>query len=415
MTTQDTLSRSVALAERQVPVCIVGNGAIAKTCALALAQAGFQVLMLVPPQAGAAAPRPSTDWDLRVYALNNTAHDLLSGLKVWGAMQQERIAPVEGMQIIGDAGDGSAGKLDFDAFSAHVERLAFILEDGNLNQALDTALRFAPNLEILPAQALALRSDEQRAELDVRDGSGQMLRIVTELLIGADGAQSWVRGQLDIGLDYRPYGQTAIVCNFACAKPHHGVAWQWFLSGQGILALLPLPGDQVSMVWSAPQALAAQWLHHPVEELARHVEELCANQFGALTPLPPQQARGFPLQLMRPHSVIAPHVALIGDAAHVVHPLAGHGMNLGFADIAALLQALQERAPQRSAGDAQVLAQYARARKEDVMLMQFTTDALARLFGSELGPLRAVRNLGLNLLDKFPVLKRQLIAQAIGK
>jgi len=125
--------------------------------------------------------------------------------------------------------------------------------------------------------------------------------------------------------------------------------------------------------------------------------------------------RDFPLRLLRPHAMSAPRVALVGDAAHVVHPLAGHGMNLGFADVAQLIKTLSEREAQRSIGDTRVLARYERARKEDVLLMQLTTDGLARLFGADMEPLRVVRNLGLNLLDKLPVLKRRLISHAMGK
>ena len=122
----------------------------------------------------------------------------------------------------------------------------------------------------------------------------------------------------------------------------------------------------------------------------------------ALTPVQPELVRSFPLRLMRPHSMVAPRVALVGDAAHVVHPMAGHGMNLGFADVAQLVKTISEREPQRGIGDERVLARYARARKEDVLLMVMATDGLSRLFGADIEPLRVVRNLGLSLLDKLP-------------
>jgi 2-octaprenylphenol hydroxylase len=139
------------------------------------------------------------------------------------------------------------------------------------------------------------------------------------------------------------------------------------------------------------------------------------QQLGALRPLQPQAVKDVPLALIRPHAIVAPRVALIGDAAHVVHPLAGHGMNLGFADVAALLKTIAEREAQRGIGDERVLARYARARKEDVLLMQLATDGLARLFSTNLEPVRIARNLGLNLLDKLPLIKRRLMAHAMGK
>ena len=142
---------------------------------------------------------------------------------------------------------------------------------------------------------------------------------------------------------------------------------------------------------------------------------LCEGQLGALRPLQPEAVKDLPLALIRPHSMVAPRVALIGDAAHVIHPLAGHGMNLGFADVAQLLATIAAREPHRDLGDQRVLARYARARREDVLLMQAATDGLARLFGADLEPLRVARNLGLNLLNKLPVLKRKLMSHAMGK
>jgi ubiquinone biosynthesis UbiH/UbiF/VisC/COQ6 family hydroxylase len=224
-----------------------------------------------------------------------------------------------------------------------------------------------------------------------------------------------VRGQCDIGMDYRSYNQRAVVTNFACERPHHGAAYQWFTGADGIVALLPLPDNQVSLVWSAPDALADVLCRESAAQLAERLAVYAHEKLGALTPLQPELVRDFPLRLMRPHTMVAPRVALVGDAAHVVHPLAGHGMNLGFADVAQLVKTLSEREPQRSLGDERVLARYARARKEDVLLMQFTTDGLARLFGAELEPVRVVRNLGLNLLNKLPALKRRLISHAMGK
>jgi ubiquinone biosynthesis UbiH/UbiF/VisC/COQ6 family hydroxylase len=402
-------SSSASLRVTESDICIVGNGAIAKTTALAFAQAGFSVTVLVPPASEAAPRAPNPGWDARVYALNHTAHHLLSALKVWGALDAARVAPVDAMLVNGDG--AQAGNLAFDAYGAHAGTLAWILEDRNLGQALDAALKFAPNVQLVTGRATALLRGDAHAEVQLDDGAG----IRAALVVGADGAQSWVRGQCDIGLDYRSYGQRAVVSNFACEKPHHGAAHQWFTGAEGIVALLPLPGNQVSLVWSAPEALADTLRREPAAALAERLAKYAADKLGALTPLQPELVRDFPLVLMRPHAMTAPRVALVGDAAHVVHPLAGHGMNLGFADVAQLVKIISEREPQRGIGDARVLARYERARKEDVLLMQLTTDSLARLFGADLEPLRAVRNFGLNLLDKLPVLKRRLISHAMGK
>jgi 2-octaprenylphenol hydroxylase len=394
-------------------VCIVGNGSIAKTAALGFAQAGHSVTLLSPPSPAAPSLAPAggaeQPWDVRVYALNHTAHSLLASLKVWGALDMSRVAPVDTMAINGDG--AQPGDLAFDAFGAHVGSLAWIIEDRNLNQALDAALKFAPNVTQVQGRAVRLESGEANATIHLDGGAS----IVCSLVVGADGAQSWVRSECDIGFDYRSYNQRAVVTNFSCDKPHHGVAQQWFTGADGIVALLPLPGKRVSLVWSAPDALADTLMRESLTQLAARLQPLCHEKLGALHPLQPEIVKDVPLSLVRPHTIVAPRVALVGDAAHVVHPLAGHGMNLGFGDVADLLKTMAAREDQRNIGDARLLARYARARKEDVLLMQLATDGLARLFGTDLEPVRMVRNLGLNLLNKLPMVKKRLMAQALGK
>lgn len=392
----------------QSDICIIGGGAIGKTAALALARAGLQVSLVTP--ARSAYSQASTDqWDQRVFALNHVAHGLLSSLKVWEAMDATRIAPVDAMAVHGDG--ASAGHIGFDAYAARTDALAWIVEDRNLNQALDTALKFANGLHITVGTATQLHTDEYHAVVTLDDGS----RISASLVIGADGAQSWVRSQADIGIDYRPYNQRAIVANFSCEKPHHGVASQWFLGEQGIVALLPLSGSRASLVWSAPDKLAETILQETPEQLCQRLAQLPGQALGAFTMLPPSTPQAFALRLIRAGAMVANRVALVGDAAHVVHPLAGQGMNLGFADIDALLAAVTKRDQASDCGDARTLARYARHRKEDVMLMQLTTDGLQRLFDTELAPLKVLRNLGMSALDKLPFLKRQLITRALGR
>ncbi|MES2026881.1 MAG: UbiH/UbiF family hydroxylase [Pseudomonadota bacterium] len=392
----------------QSDVCIIGDGAIGKAAALGFAQAGLKVSLLSP-----AAPTASSvakeEWDVRVYAVNHIAQTLLSSVKVWDALDASRVEPVDSMVVNGDG--ATAGELAFDAYGARVGTLAWIVEDRNLNQALDAALKFASNVRIVHGRAVSLQSNDTSASVQLANGD----TLAAELLVGADGGQSWVRAQCNIDFDYRPYGQRAIVSNFACEKPHHGVAYQWFSAAEGIIALLPLPGQRVSLVWSAPETLADTLSKESLTQLAARVTDLSMRQLGTLSPLQPEVMKSFPLSLIRPHTITAPRIALVGDAAHVIHPLAGHGMNLGFADVAALIKTVTERGMHRDCGDARVLSRYARSRKEDILLMQLATDGLARLFGTDLEPLRVVRNIGLNLVNKLPVLKRRLIGHALGK
>ena len=388
-------------------ICVIGNGIIGKVAALGMAQAGLSVTLLTPP--AAQATTTPAGWDVRVYALNQVAHALLSSLRVWDALDASRIAPVDAMVVNGD-GPQSGGRLAFDAYSARAGLLAWIVEDSNLNAALDAALRFAPNLKVVSARAVRLEQDEKRATVHLDNGDS----LPASLVVGADGGQSWVRAQCDIGIDFRPYGQRAVVANFSTSLPHHGAAHQWFTSAEGIVALLPLPGNQVSLVWSAPDALADTLVQEPLSRLAERLTALPRQPFGTLLPLQPETVQALPLALIRPHAIVSQRVALVGDAAHVIHPLAGHGMNLGFADVTTLLQILAERGAERDCGDARLLRRYSRARKEDILLMQIATDGLERLFAADFEPLRVARNLGLNLLDQLPVLKRRLMSHAMG-
>lgn len=394
----------------QGDICVIGDGVIGKTAALGFAQAGLKVTLLSPSAGKPSAPINDSPWDVRVYAVNHVAHALLSSLKVWDALDASRIASVDSMVVKGD-GAQMPGALAFDAYGARVGALAWIVEDSNLNHALDAALRFASNVKVVHGRAIELAVDSGNAS--VRLDSGDQLS--ASLVVGADGGQSWVRSQCHIDIDYRSYGQRAIVANFACEKPHHGVAHQWFSATQGVIALLPLPGQHVSLVWSAPDALADTLQQESASQLAERLTAASAQQLGALTPLQPETVKSFPLALIRPQALTASRVALIGDAAHVIHPLAGHGMNLGFADVAALIKVISERGAHRDCGNARVLARYTRSRKEDILLMQLATDGLARLFGSELEPVRFVRNIGMNLVDRLPGLKRRLIGHALGK
>ena len=194
-------------------ICIVGDGAVGKAAALGLSQLGMQVTLLsaAPPRAESSASLG--DWDVRVFALNHVARNLLDGLKVWGALDASRVAPVSAMRVF-DGSERATGDLSFDAYGAYINELAWIVEDCNLTRALETALRFAPHIASVYGQASRLEVGTDAATVHLSDGR----QLQAELVIGADGAQSWVRGQADIGLDYRSYHQQGVVCNFECEK-----------------------------------------------------------------------------------------------------------------------------------------------------------------------------------------------------
>jgi ubiquinone biosynthesis UbiH/UbiF/VisC/COQ6 family hydroxylase len=312
------------------------------------------------------------------------------------------------MAVQGDD-QANPGCLGFNAYGARVGALAWIVEDSNLNRALDSALSFASGINFIKGHAKQLLYKEHHVEVMLDDGE----MLTTSLIIGADGANSWVRAQAYMSIDYRSYDQSAVVANFSCTNAHHGIASQWFLGADGIVALLPLPGQQVSLVWSAPEVLANRLLAESSEKLCERLSALPGQTLGQFVMLPPSVPKAFPLRLIRSHSLIANRIALVGDAAHVVHPLAGQGMNLGFADVDALLSVLSQ-SKDVDCGDARLLNRYARLRAEEVLLMQATTDGLHRLFSSDLPPVKLLRNAGMRLIDKIPFLKNHLARQALG-
>ncbi|RPI42453.1 MAG: ubiquinone biosynthesis protein UbiH, partial [Betaproteobacteria bacterium] len=235
--------------------------------------------------------------------------------------------------------------------------------------------------------------------------------IEASLVVGADGAQSWVRDAAGIDSHVRPYGQQGVVANFETERGHDAIARQWFRP-DGVLALLPLPGNRVSMVWSTWNDAADRLLSMPGDDLEREVETASRHALGALRLI--TSPRGFPLRLLRVSALVRPRVALIGDAAHNVHPLAGQGVNLGFQDACELAGVLRGRGAQDDCGDYRLLRRYARARSEPVALMQAATDGLQRLFNNPSFGLKWLRNTGLRFTNGIVPLKSFLVEHALG-
>lgn len=384
-------------------IAVVGGGLVGAS--FARAARGLSVA-LIGGEPHAAAPAPGrTQFDVRVYAISPANAAFLRELKAWPALDPNRLTPVYAMRVYGDDG---RSRIEFDAYRTGVPELAWIVEDCVLHEALARALDARDHVETFPrAQCESLEILETGARLRLRDGRSLGARLV----VGADGAQSFVRRAAGIEAREASYGQTAVVANFACEKPHRNVAHQWFRNGP-VLALLPLSGNHVSMVWSTADAEAQRLLALDPEALAGEVEEASHHALGGLSPVTP--ARGFALRRLKAQRLVGPRVALIGDAAHVVHPLAGQGANLGFQDARELAAVLERREPGRDPGELQLLRRYERARAEPVLAMQAMVHGLHGLFASESALLARSRNAGLNLTNRIPVLKTVLARQAIG-
>ena len=380
-------------------VIVVGAGIVGAAFAAALNGSGLK-LALVEPHPPAF---PTPEWDTRIYAISPGSARFLDELGVWQGFDATRIAPVYGMEISGDTG----ARLDFDAYAAGLPQLAYIMESGRIQHGLWTALQ--------QQTGLALFGDTRCAEIGW-SASGARVALTdgtvlhAKLVVAADGGHSWVRQQADIAVTRRDYGQLGVVANFDCARSHAHIARQWFRA-DGALAWLPLPGQRISMVWSTAEAHAQALLALSAGALAERVAQAGGDALGALGLLGTPAA--FPLALSRVDTLVKPGLALIGDAAHGVHPLAGQGVNLGLRDARELAQVLRARGA-ASCGELPLLRRYERARKEDIFAMQAVTNGLHDLFGSSLPGLPRLRNTGLAITNRLGLVKNLLIQHALA-
>jgi 2-polyprenylphenol 6-hydroxylase len=382
-------------------VLVVGAGVVGASLTLALRTCDVSVGW-VSPEHRSAEPKP--DWDTRIYALTPGNARWLDELGVWHRLPASRVMGVESMRIFGDK---ASGRLEFDAYEAGLRELAFIVENRALVAGLGEALEHAEHVQTFSASCASVTWEREHAAVRLADGTELHARLV----VGADGADSWVRTHAGIAVKAHDYDQVGVVANFACERPHDGTAFQWFRA-DGVLALLPLPGDRVSMVWSTGTPHARALMALDAAELCRTVEDASSRALGTLGLITP--AAGFPLKRQRVPCLVEPRVALVGDAAHIVHPLAGQGLNLGLRDVRELAAVLAARGPISDCGDYSLLRRYERARKEDILALEMTTDALQKLFSNPVVWLAGLRNLGLTVVNGLAPLKNLLIRQAVA-
>ena len=392
----------------KVDVAIVGAGLTGLSLGVALAGSGRRVAVIDARHA--AAPHTDDRFDTRIYAISPASARWLEVSRAWSTLDSTRIAPVYDMHVFGDEARDLTPSLDLSAYREGLGELCTIVEEREMARVLTNAARFSQNLEVVrPAQPVRLLLETDEACIELAGGD----TVQAELIVAADGSHSWVREAAGIATDSSDYHQSAVVANFECENPHQNCASQWFRveedGSSSVLAWLPLPGRRISIVWSIASARAEGLMALSPEAFALRVASAGMHSLGLLN-LAGERAL-FPLRSQRARSLIAPRLALVGDAAHVLHPLAGQGLNLGFGDCAELFRVLGGA---RDCGEMARLRAFERARKSALAEMHAVTDGLARLFSAGHPAVRTLRNVGLKLAGRLPVLSGLIVRRAIG-
>jgi ubiquinone biosynthesis UbiH/UbiF/VisC/COQ6 family hydroxylase len=368
-------------------VKVLGAGIVGSSLALALARAGLSVALRSSDKRDASAQ------DVRAFALSGASVELLRTLKVWESLPRYAATAVLDMRVQGDSVQSG---LDFSAWRQHVDALAWITDAAVLEGELAAAIRFAPHITVFDSNA---EPDEIRASL-------------TAL---CEGKSSSTRQDRGIAFDRHDYGDQAIAARLTSTRGHQGLARQWFRSPD-VLALLPFdtpqPDHSYALVWSLPDARAHELLALAPSAFEQALMQATGGEAGALT-LASQRA-SWPLMHAHAPSWCGPGWVLVGDAAHVVHPLAGQGLNLGLADVAALVRVISQREPWRALGDERLLRRYERERATPTWAMGRMTDGLHWLFSQDAPSLRELRNRGLTLVNHLSPLKRWLTSRALN-
>ena len=389
-------------------IVIVGGGLNGPALALALAQGGFRVTVIDGRPAGA---RADAGFDGRAYALAIASKRLLSVLGVWGAVADKTQAILQIKASDGRAGMGpSPFFLTFDHAEIEEGPMGFMLEDRHLYAAFLAAMRAQPRITLVSGESVVAQ-EAVTGGIVVTLASGA--QISGRLLIGCDGRGSGTAARAGIKRVGWGYGQTALVTAVAHTLPHNGIAHQFFMPA-GPLAILPLHGGfHSSIVWSESEATAAAIQALPDVGYLDALRPRFGDFLGEISLAGDRFT--YPLSLSLAQSFVAPRLALVGDAAHGVHPIAGQGLNLGLRDVAALAQVLIEASRRgEDIGAADVLERYQRWRRFDVTALALAMDGVNRLFSNDNPVLRAGRDLGLGIVNAIPGLRRTFIRQAAG-
>ena len=386
-------------------IVIAGGGLNGPALALALADAGLKVAVV---DARPADARAGEAFDGRAYALALASQRLLAALGLWRdlAPNAQEIRKVAASQGTPGEGPGPFG-LHFDGAEIEEGRLGYMLEDRFLYRALLAAM--AGRVTHLSGVSV---TDQQVEGMGIRASLSDGRSFSAQLLVGADGRQSGVARRAGIRRSGRDYGQIALVAAVDHDLPHQGTAHQFFMPG-GPLAILPLPGNRSSIVWSEPEASARAIMALPDAEFLAVLRPRFGDFLGEIRLAGPRFS--YPLNLTLARRYVAPRVALVGDAAHGVHPVAGQGLNLGLRDVAALAEVLvTARRRGEDIGTELVLARYQDWRRPDATTLALGMDGVNALFSNGNPLLRAARELGMGAVNAIPALRRGFMRQAAG-
>jgi len=344
-------------------------------------------------------------FDGRASAIAYGSRLVFDGVGLWPAIAAEA-EPICEIRV---ADDASPLYLHYDHRDLGDEPLGYIVENRVLRRALIERVRALPNLTLLaPRTVAAMSASAGRATVTLAGGTV----LATRLVVAADGKESPLRKAAGIGVVEWHYPQTGIVTTVQHERPHAGIAIEHFLPA-GPFAILPMTGNRSSLVWTEAAGLAPRLLALPEAEFAAELRARFGGFLGTVEPVGPRWA--YPLALMQAERYTARRLALLGEAAHVIHPIAGQGLNIGIRDVAALAEAIVDaRRLGLDIGDDSVLERYQRWRRADAVLMAAVTDGLNRLFSNTIPPVRLARDVGLAIVNELPPLKRMLMRHAMG-